>query len=388
LAGSNSYSSFFEILDVVKTEFQVKDAYVEEGVPTFIIATSPHFKEKFENVRSKLNSRGFKIVIKRIDSEISLLVSAVEPPRSPTRRLFGISYPQLLFVLTVFTVAISGYLTVSSYLDLLRVLGRISLEDEFSFLWGQTVLYTISIMCIVGLHELGHMIANRIHRVNVSPPIFIPGIPGVTPGTFGAFMIQRDPVLNRDQLFDFGFLAPVVGFITSLVVSFFGYSLSLPVSRIEYELVTSALGPSQSMGLPLFFNFLGPYLLQPSPQVYTFFLHPLALAGWMGTLLTFLNAFPIGQFDGGHVARAIFGPKWHRTLSYVSAIGMFLAGWWSMALLAILFIRFEHPGTLDDATPLSRNRKFLAILFVIIFFSCFTLSPGSPIMFLLRLIGL
>ncbi len=384
MAQPSSPSPFFEILEIVKTEFEPKDAYVEEDTPTFIIPLTPNFKEKIESLRLKLKQRGFEVIIGQAETGVKLLVFTVEPTPVQSKRALSLNYPLILFIATVLSVTFSGYLTVSNYVNILKTLGEVRPGDEASFLWGQTALYTLAVMSIVGLHELGHTIACRINHVEASFPVFIPGIPGITLGTFGAVMRQKEPALNRDQLFEIGFSGPIVGFITALVVSYFGYSMSLPVSRAEYDLIRAAVGPSQVVYLPLIFMLLGPYLLPRSPNSFIYFLHPLALAGWMGTLITFLNIFPIGQLDGGHVARAVLGPRLHRKLSYIATFVMVLAGWWSMALLAILLIRFEHPGALDDVSPVSRNKKMLALLAVGIFFASLTLTPDSPLLFLIR----
>jgi membrane-associated protease RseP (regulator of RpoE activity) len=40
-------------------------------------------------------------------------------------------------------------------------------------------------------------------------------------------------------------------------------------------------------------------------------LHPTAWAGWAGLLVTMINLLPVGQLDGGHVATAYFGNRYH-----------------------------------------------------------------------------
>lgn len=375
----DSASLFFEVLEMVKTEFEIKDAYLDHGVPTFIIIPPSDIKEKIERLYSKLKLRNLGITIRQNETETKLLVSPILYTSQEPKKFFGIDYSILLFIATIVTVTISGYLTVLGYIEILKILNKRP-ADEFSFLWIQTALYTISVMSIIGLHELGHTIACRMNHVEASLPLFIPGIPGLTIGTFGAIIRQKELARNRDQLFDIGFAGPLVGFVVSMIVSYFGYSLSLPVSLADYQLVASKISSVDFLYPPLLFLFLEPYLL---PRSFSYFLHPLALAGWVGTLITFLNVLPIGQLDGGHVARAVFGPRWHRILAYISIFVMFLTGWWSMAFVVIFFMKFEHPGTLDDVSPLSQGRKVLTLLLIFMMISCFTFSSDSIVAALL-----
>jgi Zn-dependent protease len=368
MANRDSASTFFDIYKIVETEFQIEDSYLGEGIPTFIIAPEPQLKEKIKRVRSKLKPKGIEIILRRSDGGLKLRAVPFKPHPSPLRGLPRLNYPLILFIATIVTVTISGYFSSSSYVSLLRILGR----DEPPHLWALTALYTMSVMSILGLHELAHFIACRLHNVEVSLPLFIPGIPPL--GSFGAIIRQKSPPLNRDELFDIGFSGPFVGFIMALIVSYLGYSLSLPVSEAEYALIKSNVGPGQSLMLPALFTLLRSHIF-PGQGSYTYFLHPIAIAGWLGTLLTFLNVFPIGQLDGGHVSRAVLGAKWHSRLSYIMVGVMILTGWWIMAFLALFLLRGRHPETLDGVSPLSSNRKIISLLLIVIFASCFTLAP-------------
>lgn len=376
MVNQDSTSSFFDILEIVKTEFQVKDSYLEGDIPTFIIAPEPHIKEKIKRIRFKIRSKGLEIILHRSDDGLKLRAVSFMSHIAPAKGFFRLHYRKILFIATIITVTISGYFNASNYVRLLNILGR---EEN---LWKVTALYTISVMSILGLHELAHVIACRIHNVEVSLPIFIPGIPGVSIlGTFGAIIRKKIPPLNRDELFDIGFSGPFIGFLISLLVSYLGYSWSIPVSNEEYALIESTVGSGQTILLPALFMALRSYIF-PNQNSFTYFLHPIAIAGWLGTLLTFLNTFPIGQLDGGHVSRAVLGPKWHRMLSYVMTGVMFITGWWVMALLVIFLLNGRHPEILDDISPLSRNRKILSLLLIVIFASCFTLSPDiSPLLY-------
>ena len=94
------------------------------------------------------------------------------------------------------------------------------------------------------------------------------------------------------------------------------------------------------------------------------FLHPVALAGWAGLLVTALNLLPAGQLDGGHIAYALLGGR-ARLLSYLVVIGLTVLGplWWGWFLwagISLLFAR-AHAVPLDDITPLAPSLRLLAL---------------------------
>jgi len=367
------------LLETVKKNAQVKDAYMVNQVPTFIIPSTPQIGEKIIRLKKSLKAN-YQIRLTQEDDHLILQIIPLEEDTSKKASLFN--YPLILFIITIITVTISGYFTAKSYIDILQVLGRPLHVNEELHLIGLTIAYTVSILSVLGLHELGHTLACRHHHIEASMPLFLPGIPLLTPGTFGAVIRQKNPALNRNQLFDIGFSGPIIGFAIALIVSLFGYSWSISVNEAEYMLLTSRFGEGDILFLPFLFDRLS-HLIFPNSNSFTHILHPVAYAGWITTLITFLNIFPIGQLDGGHISRALFGAKWHRLISYAMICVMIVAGWWPMALMVLFLLRTNHPGTFDEVTKVSLSRKVLSVFVVIIFVSCFTLSPESPLLYFL-----
>jgi Zn-dependent protease len=74
--------------------------------------------------------------------------------------------------------------------------------------------YSIGLLLILGVHELGHFFMARRHAMDVTPPYFIPVPFGL--GTFGAFIQMRSPPVNRKALFDVAVAGPLAGFVIAV----------------------------------------------------------------------------------------------------------------------------------------------------------------------------
>jgi Zn-dependent protease len=137
-----------------------------------------------------------------------------------------------------------------------------------------------------------------------------------------------------------------------------------------------------SLGDSLLFLGVGWVVDQVTDQPEDVFIHPTALAGWVGLLVTGFNLLPAGQLDGGHVARALLGENM-RWASYASILLMFalsfvFAGWLILAVL-VLLLGVRHPPPLNDRTMLDDKRRVLGALVAIILIVSFVPIPLQAI---------
>jgi len=154
-------------------------------------------------------------------------------------------------------------------------------------------------------------------------------------------------------LMDLGASGPIAGFLVTIPVLILGIGRSF--------VVPLASVPANTINLPdpLLVRWLTDLLLHPGPAEVVF-VHPMALAGWVGLLVTSLNLLPSGMLDGGHVVRALAGPRRHAIISVVAVGLAALGGYFVMAVLMFLMLRRGHPGPLDEVTPLSLSRVVVA----------------------------
>ncbi|MBI5467970.1 MAG: site-2 protease family protein, partial [Deltaproteobacteria bacterium] len=106
--------------------------------------------------------------------------------------------PAALFIVTVFTTIVAGAMYQGA--DLLNNPGEFTRGIPFS----------VSLLLILGTHELGHYIASRKHGVATTLPLFIPG-PPFPPmiGTFGAVIRIKSPITTKNALVDIGSAGPL-----------------------------------------------------------------------------------------------------------------------------------------------------------------------------------
>jgi membrane-associated protease RseP (regulator of RpoE activity) len=169
-------------------------------------------------------------------------------------------------------------------------------------------VFSLPLMAILLAHEFGHFFAGRYHRVDVSPPYFIP-VPFFLLGTLGAVIQIRERIRYRNALLDIGAAGPLAGMAVAVPVIIYGVATSPiePLPEATYMLEGRSL---------LYLGMLS-WLKGPIPHGYDIMLSPTALAGWAGLLITMINLLPFGQLDGGHIAYALLGRRQDQLSRYV-----------------------------------------------------------------------
>ena len=234
--------------------------------------------------------------------------------------------------------------------------------------------YSVTILAILGCHEMGHYLACRYYGVDATLPFFLPAPLPLT-GTLGAFIKIRARIPSKIALFDIGLAGPIAGFVIAVPALFIGLGLSV-LERLPEDFSGLELGE------PLLFRAAAWLLWGDVPDGMTINMHPVAFAAWFGLLATALNLFPIGQLDGGHVAYAVLGRR--STLISVAmvcvAIGLTFVSsswvvWTVLMVVMLIIVGPHHPPTLDDETPIGNGRLALAVVALIMLIVCFTPAP-------------
>jgi len=353
------------IKGLVARHFPVYDVRVSFDVVQYFCRADPTTLEgNFEEMRLEMNQLGYIPMITYEKGEYIVAIA-----RRPATRYRGIYFNVALLIATTVSTLIAGLLQWASYDDVP--------SDE---IWTLNTLamgaltFTLPLMGMLAIHELGHFFMARRRKVAASLPFFIPSIPPL--GTFGAFISLRDPIPNRKSLLDIGVAGPFTGLVVAVAMAVLGLYLTnlgakpLP-QNIGSEGVVSVSLPIIMTALEMLVPIEGDYLL-----------HPTAFAAWVGILVTALNLLPVGQLDGGHLGRAILGARakylsW-AVVAMLIGIGIYYLGWLLFAML-VLFLGAKHPPPLNDITPLDAKRKGVAIAAFVVLAVSFIPVPMTAV---------
>ncbi|WP_330632730.1 site-2 protease family protein [Halocatena halophila] len=244
----------------------------------------------------------------------------------------------------------------------------------------QTWPFAVAVLGVLGVHELGHYVMSRYHRVHASLPYFIP-VPTIF-GTMGAVIKMKGRIPSRKALFDIGVAGPLAGLLAAIIVTTIGLQLDpvavdgpiYQITGLNYppliQLIAMATGESLTFTDGLWIN-------------------PVVVGGWVGMFITFLNLLPVGQLDGGHLMRAMIGQR-QETIGVLVPAALFLLGgyllivrafaleavflWFFWGIITTVFA-YAGPAHPMREEPLDTRRMALGIGTFVLGVGCFTPVP-------------
>lgn len=326
---------FEKIGNLVNEYFRVWDFVISSEEMEFLVEPE-NLKEDFPKFLDDIEEEGYIGKIEKDDGELSLQIRE-EPEIEESNIMINV----VLFLATIGTTfGVAGYWFLYD--------GNILKAGLFSF----------SLLTILGSHELAHKFSAWKYGVKASWPYFIP-LPHPYIGTLGAVIKNKSPIPSKEGLVGIGASGPICGFILAIPITLIGLNFSQATGEIFQMIPT-----------PLIFSIFGKYIF--GYEITSIDPHPLAWAGFLGLLVTWLNLLPTGQLDGGHVARSFLDQDNHFILTRIIGFTLLFLGWiWGGFLILGIFILFiigsPHPGALDNISELAHRQKIIAAITFVIF---------------------
>lgn len=288
-------------------------------------------------------------------------------PATPSRPVLALTLLLITFLTTCF-----AWLQIAGKLGS----GEQPLQNVSPDVLLQGLPYALSLLLILGSHELAHYLSARRYNIRATLPYFIPvlPLPWFPFGTFGAFIQLRSPIPNRKALFDVGISGPMVGFFIALPLLIWGLAHSevVPMPQNPQLFNFLAFDPKFSLLLTLLSKLMLGGVLTAETAIK---MHPVAVASCLGLVVTAFNLMPVGQLDGGHIVHAMLGQRSGAMVGQVARLLLLLLSFAQRYLMLWAIILFLIPAndepTLNDVTELDNRRDLwgiaaLAILLLII----------------------
>ncbi len=293
------------------------------------------------------------IITKRNEPGSDFVITVIKRRKS---RKFGI---WVNIVLLIATLASTIYVGEGLYVGYFDISSNGPIEYFYGFIY-----FSLPLMVILGSHELGHYFVARRNGVAASLPFFIPA-PTIL-GTLGAFISLRDPLPDRKTLIKVGAAGPIVGFVMSIIVGIIGAYLG----NVQHPVMVTSTQVSYEISLPFIYSIV--------PFLFTSNVHPVAFAAWVGFLVTAINLFPVGQLDGGHIARGLLGEKAkyfsYAFLMVLIILGIYYLSWIIFAVI-IIILGLNHPPPLNDISKPGKKELVVGAVAIMLIILCFSPVP-------------
>jgi len=365
-----------EVDSAVRSLFSVKDYFVaEEGAAEYSVVYDARSGRNFLELLEQLKKPDYSAQLYGDPDHATLVVTKNPPPEQPQQAV-RLSAPTFLFLLTLLSVLVTGYVVAVIYPQVAP--GSSVLGMGGGFVAGLVSVFAVRFVAQRYSAKRGGFSALTYYLPNV--PLFIPIPTMYFLPTFGSVSFPGSPPVNRNKLFDFYLVGSLAMVFVAFVVSVLGAGSSVVLTQAQYAVLsagnqtatiqtnpsilqTGALSLAQSLGL-----------LGKVPSGGNLIFSPVEIAAWLGLLLAFFNLMPAALFDGGRMARLALGERGSRSTTIVSSLLLLLTDlpdYLVVFLLVFLMAAFPVQGeTLDSISGLSKARRGLFVVAVLVGILC------------------
>jgi membrane-associated protease RseP (regulator of RpoE activity) len=355
---------------MVKSKFRVSDeTQLQDGGVEYRVFHESESKRRFEELCGELAPLGLTPLLLGDEEDCRLILRREDARVQEPRSQWSLGIPRTVGLFVLVSIAVFALLEAEIYAS----------YSPGTPLYLVFATYASSVGAILAAHEFGHRFLSWRMRVAPHVTYVVPGIPTVTSflPVLGSVSTQRQPAVNRDQLFDLMVAGPLAALLVAIVLyscgQFIAVQSSLPTQG------ASMVGSFISVGQ------VSPSVLQRIiDAVLSSFtrsavsglqkLSPLEDAATVGFMLTFIGLFPLAYFDGGYLFAAVFGDRASRIATYIGVLTLFVLDtprYWALAVLVLLLAGGSVDLRLrDNVSRVSKGRKaFLLVLILLAFLS-------------------
>ncbi len=359
-----------EVDDLVRARFTVKDKFLlQDGEEEYRVEYGPESKERFVDLCGALDGRGLEPHLTGTKEECVLTIRRKAVPTAVRSRI-----PVVLALLTSAAVVGAALLEWSEVGSLAPSAPGLQVA----------IVYGGCVAALLAVREFGHRYEARKSKSEPNSSFLLPGIPGVTAilPSLGFLSVQRNPAINRDKYFDIMVVGPLLILAASI-------ALEVAKGLATYS-STVQLTSCQSVNSIVSVCPLNPSVLQavidrmvgglfPASQG-SLLLSPIGDAATVGFLLFFVSALPMASFDGGHLSTVAWGSTAARGATYLSVLALIVLDtpfYWGIAIVGLLLAgRSVRMQFLDEVSGVSRNKRLLYLLLIVIAFMCVPLPQN------------
>lgn len=196
-------------------------------------------------------------------------------------------------------------------------------DANLDWFLGMPLPAAFGIVAVAASSAVAKFIVAREEKFKVYPPWLLPSF---TLGTWGFITSIKTPPKNRQALFNFAFVGPLVGMVVSLTLLLAGLALTFSSDQSQLpSLPVSLLRESALAGGIVEWAYGSGTLAAPDPTSGVP-LHPVAITGFLGVVFTGFSSLPVGQTDGGRMVHALLGRSGASLLSGLALFSLLLAG--------------------------------------------------------------